>query len=218
MTPRHHLPDELLLAYAIGGLSDAESLLVAVHASLCPSCARKVQQHERVAGALLAAGPAADIGEDLLTKTLARLDEAPVVAPPPPVKDPILPSALARITGPIHTLKWKQALPFIANCFSVDLPMSLNGIPVQLRRFRPGTMIPNHCHHAPESDLILTGALIDERTGNRFERGDVSMNDETVTHQLRIDEGDWCVALSVNAGRAKPVGLLARYVFGYTGW
>ena len=46
--PSHHLPDELLLGYAAGALEEAEALLVASHASLCPRCARRVDELEHV--------------------------------------------------------------------------------------------------------------------------------------------------------------------------
>jgi anti-sigma factor ChrR (cupin superfamily) len=100
----------------------------------------------------------------------------------------------------------------------MELPITLNGVPVLLRRFRPGTLIPMHTHRADEYDLILTGGLTDHASGKHFVRGDVSMNDDTVAHHLNIDDGEWCIALSVHGGRAKPMGLLARFVFGYTGW
>ncbi|HTU59010.1 MAG TPA: hypothetical protein VMF89_11265, partial [Polyangiales bacterium] len=82
LTPRFHLPDELLIGYAHGALEEAEALLVAVHASLCPSCAGKVENFERMGGALLAAEPSADVGDDLLARTLAQLDSLAPAAPP----------------------------------------------------------------------------------------------------------------------------------------
>jgi putative transcriptional regulator len=215
--PSHHLPDELLLAYANGGLVEAEQLLVAVHASLCARCASKVGAFEALGGAQLEQERMAQLSDDLLARTLGMLDSAPAAPVAPALHDSVLTAPLARFTGPLASIQWKQALP-IPNVFFVELPLALNGVPVLLRRFRPGTLIPMHAHRAEEYDLILTGGLTDHASGKHFVRGDVSMNDESVAHHLNIDQGDWCIALSVHASRAKPLGLLARFVFGYTGW
>lgn len=215
LAPRFHLPDELLVGYANGSLEEAESLLVAVHASLCPACARKVEEFERVGGALLAAEPQADVGADLLARTLAQLDTLKPAAPLAPVRDPVFPAPLARLIGPSANVPWKKALP---NTLVYDLPIKLAGVPVRLRRFDPGSNIPNHTHTALEYELVLTGGVTDNRSGDHMVRGDVAINDERHTHTLKIDEGEYCVALSVHNARVKPVGLWARLIFGYTGW
>jgi putative transcriptional regulator len=215
VNPTHHLPDELLLAYATGGLEEAESLLVAAHASLCPRCARRVAAHERLSGALLAARAPAQLSDDLLSRTLAQLDRLQPVAPSPPLHDPVLPAPLARITGPFDQIRWRRSLP---NVLTFELPLSVAGVPVRLRRFDAGTGIPRHTHSAPEFDLVLTGGVTDDATGDHFARGDVSANDASDVHSLTIDRGQECVALSVHAARVKPLGLWARLIFGFTGW
>ena len=215
MTPSHHLPDELLMAYAAGALEEAESLLVATHASLCARCAQKVDEFERMGGALLSASETATVSDDLLARTLALLDGVPPAAPLPPVRDAVLPAPLARLIGPFEQIAWTQSL---GNTETLELSLQLGGVPVRLRRFRPGTHIPKHTHRAPEYDLVLTGGVTDDRNGQHFVRGDVSSNDERDAHSLTIDLGEPCVALSVHAARVKPIGLWSRLVFGYTGW
>jgi putative transcriptional regulator len=214
-TPKFHLPDELLLGYANGVLEEAEALLVAVHASLCPICAGKVDAFERVGGVLLAAEPTEVISDDLLSRTLAQLDTLKPAAPLAQVHDRVLPAPLARLTGPFESIAWKKSLP---NTHTLELPISLAGVPVRLRRFRAGTTIPMHTHTAPEYDLILTGGVTDDSDGRHMVRGDVSANDERHAHSLTIDLGEECVALSVHNARVRPLGLWARLVFGYTGW
>ena len=44
MSIRHHLTDELLLAYAAGNLAESWSLAVASHLSLCPACREREAQ------------------------------------------------------------------------------------------------------------------------------------------------------------------------------
>lgn len=216
LSPRFHLPEELLVGYAHGALEEAEALLVAVHASLCRSCAGKVQAFERMGGALLAAEPKADVGDDLLARTLAQLDGLAAAPPPaPPPRDPVFPAPLVRLIGPYAAIPWKRALP---NVLVHDLPIQLGGVPVRLRRFDPGSNIPLHTHSAPEYDLVLTGGVTDKRSGEHLVRGDVSSNDERHAHALTIDQGEPCVALSVHNARVKPIGLWSRLIFGYTGW
>jgi putative transcriptional regulator len=131
------------------------------------------------------------------------------------VHDAVLPTPLARLTGPFDQIRWTQSL---SNTETLELSLQLGGVPVRLRRFRPGTAIPKHTHRAQEYDLILAGGLTDDRDGRHFVRGDVSANDERDAHSLTIDLGEPCVALSVHGARAKPIGLWSRLVFGYTGW
>lgn len=215
MTPSHHLPEELLLAYAAGNLEEAECLLVAVHASLCRRCAREVAALEQVGGALLTSTPAAPLSEDLLRRTLAQLDQQPRFSAPAKLHDRILPAPLARLTGPFDRIPWKRSLP---NVLAFELPLKLGDVPVRLRRFDPGTHIPMHTHRATEYDLVLTGGVTDDRDGRHLVRGDVSVNDEKVTHSLTVDAGEECVALSVHGARVKPIGLWARLIYGFTGW
>jgi putative transcriptional regulator len=213
--PSFHLPDELLLGYANGSLEEAEALLVAAHASLCSVCARKVEGFERVAGALLSAESELSLSADLLTRTLAQLDALAPAAPVAALHDRVLPLPLARLIGPFDGLRWKKSLP---NTHTFELPMQLGGVPVRLRRFRPGTHIPMHTHSALEYDLVLTGGVTDQSDGRHMVRGDVSINDERTAHSLIIDADIECVALSVHNARVTPIGLWSRLVFGYTGW
>ncbi len=215
MTPSHHLPEELLLAYAAGSLEEAEALLVAVHASLCPRCAQRVGEFEQLGGALLELQPASAVSDDLLARALAQLDTFKPLSPPSPVDDPVLPAPLVRLTGPFDRISWVKTLP---NTYTLELPITLSGMPVRLRRFRAGAEIPMHTHTAIEYDLILSGGVTDRSDGRHFQRGDVSVNDESVTHRLTIDLDTECVALSVHSGRLKPLGLWARLVCAYTGW
>ena len=51
--PSNHVSDDLLAAYAAGTLSEAESLLVATHAALCPTCRAAISEFEAVGASLL---------------------------------------------------------------------------------------------------------------------------------------------------------------------
>ena len=53
MTIRHHLSDQLLMAYSAGDLPEAFNLVVATHVSLCDECRARAEAYEAVGGAVL---------------------------------------------------------------------------------------------------------------------------------------------------------------------
>ena len=71
--PTHHLSDELLFAYAAGTCTEAESLLVASHLTLCPLCRHRLEEMEAVGGALLEEAEPEPVG-DMLADIFARID------------------------------------------------------------------------------------------------------------------------------------------------
>ncbi|MEM9127907.1 MAG: transcriptional regulator, partial [Pseudomonadota bacterium] len=50
---KHHLTDEILMAYSAGTLPEAFSLMVASHISLCDQCRAVVESYDAIGGALL---------------------------------------------------------------------------------------------------------------------------------------------------------------------
>jgi putative transcriptional regulator len=218
MTPAHHPPEEYLLQYAAGSLSEGEGLLVASHAALCCQCRQRVRELEEVAGALLERAQPSELSSGLLARTLARLPahvEASRAVSSALRPDPLLPRPLLHYTGPLEGIAWKKAF---ASVWYVDLPVAVGGVPVRLRRFEGGVRIPQHTHRGAELELILSGGAFDDRDGRKFERGDVAYNDESDVHSLTIEVDEPCLALGVHASRIKPLGLWSRLVFGYLGW
>ena len=56
MSIRHHLSDQLLMAYAAAGLPEAFSLVIATHVSLCDDCRARLESFDAVGGALVDIG------------------------------------------------------------------------------------------------------------------------------------------------------------------
>jgi putative transcriptional regulator len=217
MTPLHHPPEEYLLEYASGALSEGESLLVATHAALCAHCRRTIREIEAMAGAVLSSVSPSSVPPALLEATLSRLSSEPQVravrAPTP--SDAVLPKPLLRYTGPLDRVVWKKAFKSV---WYVDLPVLVGDVPVRLRRFEGGVKIPMHTHRGAELELILSGGASDDRDGRKFERGDVAFSDEGDVHSVSIEPDEPCIALGVHVARLKPVGVWSRLVFGYLGW
>ena len=53
MTIKHHLSDDLLMAYSAGDLPEAFNLVIATHVSLCDECRARMFELDAVGGELL---------------------------------------------------------------------------------------------------------------------------------------------------------------------
>ena len=51
---KHHLSDQLLMAYAAGSLPEAFNLIVATHIQMCDQCRAASEAYDAVGGVLLA--------------------------------------------------------------------------------------------------------------------------------------------------------------------
>ena len=99
--PKHHPPETLLLEYATGALREAQAVAVATHLAYCPACRTQAQHLDELGGVLLDTLPPEPLPPDALSALIARLDEAPLPAPPvskpsnwPPVADPPAPAPI----------------------------------------------------------------------------------------------------------------------------
>lgn len=206
-TPRHHLPLALLANYVAGNTNEAVSLVVACHVTLCAACAAEHARLERAAGVQLAAAAPANVADDLLARTLARLDETPAAAPTPPrtqLPDAPLPAPLLRVLDGAPTRtdgspRWRRLTPGIEQ---IPLPVATPGATARLLRLAPNVTVPLHGHEGDELVAVFSGGLED---GDQvFERGDVELRGASDQHVQRIRPGAPCIALVVNHGRLVP--------------
>jgi putative transcriptional regulator len=209
MTPRHHPPEDLLVAYATGSAASAEALFVATHAALCAECAAFLSEVEALGGTLLASAPV-EASPDALAAALARLDTeartdatAPPVDARPPLRHPWLPGPLLRLFG--GEPPWQPAVPGL---HVAPLPYMYEGNPVMLTRLRPRGAVPRHTHHGPELQLILSGGYTAD--DGVFERGDAHCVAEETTHGFRVHADGPCITLLVRASRIVPITAWGR--------
>lgn len=215
MTPRHHPPEELLLAYAGGSASEGVGLGIATHLALCPRCRREVELLEELGGAEIDAREAVTLPSTGLNRLMMALDDLFAPLPPPlrPAGPACMPEPLRSLVGPIDTGRWKAVIPGVA--WSIDLALSEGAPPVRLTKMRGGFQVPEHTHSGTELNLVLAGGFHDR--GLDFEPGDMAVNDEEVTHHLSIDRGEPCVMLVVNDAPLVPVGPWSKIVGALTG-
>jgi putative transcriptional regulator len=187
--PVHHVPQEILVAYACGTTTAPVELLVASHLTFCAACRARVADAEAVGGALLlGATPAA-------MEHLPDVEAGPVpVFRPPTEPCPVLPHAIRSHTGPLAGVAWRRVGAGLRIA-----PVELGGEPQRIfllelpARFR----VPTHRHRGRERVLVLQGGFTDRNRA--FGVGDVAWNDDA-GHSVRIDDDGHCIALFVNDG------------------
>jgi putative transcriptional regulator len=194
--PNHHPDESLLIEYAAGSLSEAKSLLVATHLTLCPSCRELVKDGEAVGGALLrASNYNVGVGEAREPNTDVETPHAPRAT-----NDMSLPAPLRDYVGEIH---WR---PLWRGLCEYPLPQFGSG--VRLLSIPGGGRMPRHTHDAEELTLVLKGAFEDGI--GHYGRGDVAMADPAVDHRPRADVGTQCVCLAVEDGALRLTGWTGR--------
>jgi putative transcriptional regulator len=223
------VPDEMLLAYATGALTESLSLVVASHIALNERSRADVEAYEAVGGALFESLAPSSLSDDALSRTLAEIDRLPdedeaadehscrpVKPHAAPAEDPVgaapadgllLPSALRAYVGPdIDALTWK---PTIRGVEEAEIRLhGAEGPRTRLMRIEPGVGAPRHTHGGMEVTLVLDGAYRDA-TG-RYARGDVQVADDGVEHEPVAEGERTCLCLVVSDAPIKLTGFFGR--------
>lgn len=216
MTPKHHIPDELLAAYAAGTCAEPESLFIVSHLSLCAACREALEVFEALGGETLDDVAPADVGAKADAAIASARKSAGAETVETDVHAPSTsPSALAeldraglpRVLAPYlrEGLRWRFLAPGVKQ---VELSLKFEGNPVRLVRFPAGYRVPMHTHEGSEYTMVMTGAFEDE--DGRYERGDVEVRDDTHKHELRITKDGPCICLFVSDAPPVPLTLLGR--------
>lgn len=184
----HHIPDELLHAYAAGSLPHNFSVLVAAHVSLCDDCRAHCETDDMIAGTLLEQEQAVSLSAGARERLLQSLNSGSV-QPAPMRASGIFPSpVMEALKG--EPPKWRMLGGGIRQqilCDDADGSLRLLYIP-------GGRAVPEHSHGGLEMTLVLQGSFSD-RLG-RFRRGDVECAHDDVDHQPIADAGEACICLA----------------------
>ena len=184
----HHIPDDLLRAYASGGLPYSFSVLIAAHISLCDECRAQCEAEELVAGALLEQEQAVSLSSGARERLLQALPNPP--AEPAPLRaSGIFPApVMAALNG--RPPRWRMLGGGIRQqilCDDRDGSLRLLYIPA-------GRAVPEHGHGGLELTLVLQGSFSDSL--GRFGRGDVEYAHDDVDHQPVAEPGEDCICLA----------------------
>ncbi len=207
-TIKHHLSDEILMAYSAGTLPEAFNLMVASHLSLCDECRARVAAFDAVGGALIEepAESTAELSAGSLEATLAMIaGGAPAADKAIRVPEGVLPAPLQDyVGGDLDAIKWR---PIGMGVKQAILSTSSEAT-ARLLYIPAGTAVPDHGHHGTEMTMVLQGAFSDEI--DRFGRGDVEMADEDLHHTPVADISEDCICLAVTDALLKFNSLITR--------
>ena len=206
MTIRHHLSDQLLMAYAAGQLPEAFNLVVATHVSLCDDCRARAASFDTVGGALLEEADEIAVGEDALMRTLARIDDLPQATRSEPLRAAgVLPAPLADyVGGDLSAVRWRNVGGGVKQAI---LPTD-KGASARLLFIPAGKAVPDHGHRGMELTLVLQGAFAD--ANDRFDRGDVEIAGEELEHTPVALAGQDCICLAATDAPLRFRGWLPR--------
>lgn len=205
---KHHLTDDLLMAYSAGTLPEAFSLVVATHVSMCDECRARLAGFEAVGGAVLDEAPDCTMTEDSFAATMRLIAEMPqderIEAQevtgaslfPKPLRD--------YVGGDLAAVQWKSVGGKVRQAV---LPTSRDAS-VRLLYIPAGVAMPDHGHNGTELTLVLQGAF--EDVDDRFGPGDVEVANEDVNHTPVAAPGADCICLAATDAPLRFAGLLPR--------
>jgi putative transcriptional regulator len=202
---KHHISDDLLMGYAAGALPQAFDLVVATHVSLSDDARARLAGFEELGGVVLSDMEEAELAEDSLEQTLARISGTPVREKPEAPSNGVFPEPLRKVVGGDETaVKWRSLGTGAKQC----VLHNDDGVSARLLYIPAGQAMPEHGHRGMELTLVLKGAYRDET--DRFARGDVEFADQDMDHTPIAEEGEDCICLVATDQRLKFKGLLPR--------
>jgi putative transcriptional regulator len=216
MTIKHHIGDDLVLAYASGELDEATSLLVATHMALCPQCRQALELAESIGGTLIEEEAEAEIADGELEAIFDRIEHTEDSATPAPVPAPaperarrgsyVLPQPLRDYAdGDVDGLRWRSLGGGVRH---LPINTGASRAKARLLYIPAGSKVPDHGHRGLELTLVLAGSFYDE--GAWFRRGDVEEADATVEHQPVAGPEEACICLAVTDAPLRFLSLIPR--------
>jgi putative transcriptional regulator len=204
---RHHLTDEILMAYSAGTLPEAFNLVVATHVSLCDECRARLGSFDAVGGAVMSDCAPARLAEDSFEATMRLIaampasDDRPRRAParsvfPAPLQD--------YVGGDLGAVTWRN----VGGGVRQSILRTAGYATVRLLHIPPGVAVPDHGHRGMEMTLVLKGAFRDEFA--RFGRGDVEIANEDLEHTPVAEDGEECICLAATDAPLRFNALLPR--------
>jgi|SRR6056297_471282 len=204
---RHHLSDDILMAYSAGALPEAFNLVVATHVSLCDECRAQLDAFDAVGGAVLTECDSAKVSEGSLEATLRMIANGPVERAEPRrvASGSLFPAPLQDYVGSdLSDVQWRN----VGGGVRQSILKTANDATVRLLNIPPGVKIPDHGHRGMEMTLVLKGAFRDEL--DRFGRGDVEVANEDLEHTPVAEEGEECICLAATDAPLRFNSLIPR--------
>lgn len=203
-TIRHHVSDQLLMAYAAGALPEAFSLVLATHLSMCDDCRARAASFDALGGAVLEDCGSTAVQDDALQACLARLG-TPEAPRPPARRQGLFPRPLQDyIGGDLESVRWR---PLGMGVRQAILRTDRNAM-ARLLYIPAGQAVPDHGHRGTELTLVLQGAFADAT--DRFGPGDLEIADEELEHTPVAEPGLPCICLAATDAPLRFSGMIPR--------
>lgn len=229
MSVTHHLTDETIHDYVVGGLNQSMETLVACHLTVCAACREKVRLADGLGGRMLDELQSRDVqlsARDLIS----RLEENSAPRQGPSVSDnptssrsarmasrepiPGVPRPLGRLLpAPLEELRWRRIAPGIRQ-YRLDSQPRRQGA-FQLLHLAPGVELSEHSHEERELTFLVQGSYHDSI--GRFQAGDIADLDGTVEHRPVVDGDVPCIALIATQAPVKFSGMLGKIMQPFVG-
>jgi putative transcriptional regulator len=210
MTKTHPTSD-MLAAYASGNISDGMELFIRTHLNYCPKCRKAVLEIEEIAGSILKNDlSGVNIDPPSYETTKKKLfahskSKSTEQVASKPIDGGKLPRIINNLVGKnSNDINWRFRLPGIYDY----LISKENGEEISLLKAEPGAKIFQHTHEGSEATLVLCGTMKDE--AKFLKAGDISIVDQTSTHNPEIVGDETCICLIVMTGKVKFTGRFTR--------
>jgi putative transcriptional regulator len=193
--PKHHPSLDLLAEHAAGSLSLAQSACVSAHLNYCDECAQTVSQLQAVGAALFERLDPEPVGDALLDRVLARLDEEAPLSYQPAGRDAqnATPALLRRLmAGDFSDLSWKKITDTLR---TTQIRTGDKTFEFSLLHIKAGGEIPAHNHHGSEMTLVLQGGFEDAH--GAYHPGDFIYRSGSDEHAPRAFADEDCICLAV---------------------
>jgi putative transcriptional regulator len=205
MTIAHHPFDQTLAAFAAGALDEGRSLVVSTHLVTCAVCRRAVRSFEQTRGVVLEDAEPVPMAASALQNALRAIASDQ----PPPATGPA--RRQSEYSGPLSAYPlgaWRRIGGHV-QWRAVEVPAE-QGTRVLMLKAAPGTRIPRHDHAGLEWTCVLEGAFRHDL--GRYGPGDFDEADDTIEHQVVVEDGVECVCLVALQGQIRLKSWMGRLI------
>ncbi len=203
---KHHLTDDLISGYSCGSLTEAVSLAVATHVSMCDDCRAALESYDALGGGILETVDIDTTQDVSFAATMAKIKALPDAPRTKPVATNVPAPLVDYIGTRLENVNWR---PIGMGVKQAILPTSKGAI-ARLLYIPSGTAVPDHGHNGLELTLVLQGAFRDE--SDEFKAGDIEVANEDMNHTPVAFGDQDCICLAVTEAPLRFSRMLHRVV------
>lgn len=206
MINRHPEPD-LLVEYATGSMSLAQTIAITTHLQFCEECRNTVESLKDIGGDILQAGESVEVSDGLLDLIMDCIESGAETVSAPVRKicsDEVatdLPEYVRNLL-PEGDLSWRK---LTSSLKVAPVSVGEQDHELSLHRINPGGKAPEHDHRGREITVVLKGSFSDE--DGVYQPGDFIVREPGDKHRPFAARNEECVRLSVLEAPIRLTGL-----------